>query len=113
MDDRPGGSLGGSTGLVGRVDEVRQRVLASPPAQVVREQVRARGPGLLDRAKGLAAESLVRRVGVRRDGRTLVGFPLAVGIGAALLAPRLAALAMAAALLTGCTVSPERDDGPA
>jgi len=50
----------------------------------------------------------VRRVIIKQDGRTVVEFPLTVGVVGTVLAPVLAAVGAIAAVLTECTVEVER-----
>jgi hypothetical protein len=96
--DRPIG--GGRHGAVGA------------PARAVADQAKARGWDLVGRARSLAREALVRRISVRRGGSTLVEFPLALGIGGALLVPKLTVVGALAGLVADCTVTVVRAEDP-
>ena len=63
---------------------------------------------LLDAVKRLLHEGNVRRVVIKQDGRTVVEFPLTVGVVGTVLAPVLAAVGAIAAVLTECTIEVER-----
>jgi hypothetical protein len=63
---------------------------------------------LVDAFKRLLHEGNVRRVILKQEGRTVVEFPLTVGVVGTVLAPALAAVGAIAAVLTECTVEVER-----
>ena len=63
---------------------------------------------LVDAVKKLLHEGNVRRVIIKQDGRSIVEFPLTVGVIGAVLAPVLAAVGAIAAVVTDCTVEVER-----
>jgi hypothetical protein len=63
---------------------------------------------LVDTFKKLVHEGNVRRVIVKQDGRTVVEFPLTVGVIGTVLAPMLAAAGALAAVLSECTIEVER-----
>ena len=67
---------------------------------------------LVDSVKRLIHEGNVRRVIIKQDGRTVVEFPLTVGVVGTVLAPVLAAVGAIAAVLTECTLEVERAAGP-
>jgi hypothetical protein len=90
--------------------EAVQRVVHSEPVRTVQQQIQSQGPELVELVKSLAAESMVRRISIQQEGRVLFEFPLALGLGGALLAPQLAALGALAALIGNCTITVERDD---
>jgi len=66
---------------------------------------------LVDAVKRLVHEGNVRRVIIKQDGRTVVEFPLTVGVVGTVLAPVLAAAGAIAAVLTECTLVVERAAG--
>ena len=73
------------------------------------ESFKVEGGQILDQFKRLVHEGNVRRIVISREGKTIVEFPLTVGVvGAALLAP-LAAVGAIAALIADCTIEVERD----
>jgi uncharacterized protein DUF4342 len=69
---------------------------------------RVSGDELVKRVKELIHEGNVRRVVVKQGARTVVEFPVTVGVVGALMAPALAALGAVAALLSECTIEVER-----
>ncbi|HSX15014.1 MAG TPA: DUF4342 domain-containing protein [Candidatus Saccharimonadales bacterium] len=73
------------------------------------EEFKINGEDLLKKVKSLIAEGNVRRIIIRtKDGKTIVEFPLTVGVVGAVLAPPLAAIGAIAALVTECTLVIER-----
>jgi DNA-binding HxlR family transcriptional regulator len=66
---------------------------------------------LVDSVKRLVHEGNVRRVVIKQEGRTVVEFPLTVGVVGTVLAPVLAAVGAIAAVLTECTLEVERSAG--
>jgi hypothetical protein len=78
-----------------------------------REMIKAEGSQLIDQIKRLIHEGNVRRISIKQDDRTVVEFPLTIGVIGVMLAPVLAAAGALAALLTECTIEVERfDDTP-
>jgi pimeloyl-ACP methyl ester carboxylesterase len=73
-----------------------------------RETFQLESSRLVEQAKQLLQEGNVRRIVVKQDERTIVEFPLAVGVVGTLLAAPLAALGALAALLNDCTIEVER-----
>ncbi len=63
---------------------------------------------LVDAVKKVLHEGNVRRVIIKQEGRTIVEFPLTVGVIGAVLAPVLAAVGAIAAVITDCTMEVER-----
>lgn len=75
------------------------------------EEFRVSGEELLARIKKLVHEGNIRRVIIKdRDGKTLIEFPMTIGVVGALLAPTLAAVGAIAALVTEATVVVEKSD---
>lgn len=77
------------------------------------QEFKVKGGQVLDKVREIIEEGNARRVIIRNGDRTLLEFPLAVGVGGAaaalLLAPTLAAIGAIAALLTDVSVVVERD----
>ena len=73
------------------------------------ETFKVSGDDLLGRVKEIVHEGNVRRVVVKQGSRTVVEFPVTVGVVGAVAAPALVALGAAAALLTECTIEVERE----
>ena len=72
------------------------------------QTIEVKGDELLAKVKELIAEGNVRRVRIRQKQRTIVEFPLTVGVVGAVLAPVLAAVGALAALVAECTIDVER-----
>ena len=67
------------------------------------------------KVKEIVAEGNVRRIIIQNeDGKTLIEFPLTIGVAAAagflLLAPLLAAIGVLAAIVTDLTIVVEREE---
>jgi hypothetical protein len=75
------------------------------------ESFKVTGDDLLRRVKELLHEGNVRRVVIKQGSRTVMEFPVTVGVVGALAAPALAALGALAALLSECTIEIEREEG--
>ena len=76
--------------------------------ETFKESFKVTGAQLIDKFKKLVHEGNVRRVIIKQDDRTIVEFPLTVGVVGAMLAPVLAAVGAVAALVTDCTIEVER-----
>ena len=77
------------------------------------ETFKVKGDDLLRRVKEIIHEGNVRRVVIKQGSRSVVEFPVTVGVVGALAAPGLAALGAVAALLSDCTIEVERETGSA
>jgi uncharacterized protein DUF4342 len=73
------------------------------------ETFKVSGDDLLRRVKEILHEGNVRRVVIKQGGRTVMEFPVTVGVVGALAAPALAAMGALAALLSECTIEIERE----
>lgn len=71
--------------------------------RVIFEEIKVKGNQLVDKIREIIEEGNARRVIIKKDQRTLLEFPLSVGVGGAtaaiLLAPTLSAIAFVAALI--------------
>ncbi|HOS42581.1 MAG TPA: DUF4342 domain-containing protein [Armatimonadota bacterium] len=75
----------------------------------IREEIRVTGEQLLQQVRTLLHEGNVRSITIKDNkGVTVLMLPLTVGVIGVALAPMLAAVGAAAALLTECTISVER-----
>lgn len=80
-------------------------------AKAKSETFEIKGDQLVARFKKLVAEGNVRRITIKdKGGKTLVVFPLTVGVVGAMLAPVLAAVGAIAALVAECTITVERGE---
>lgn len=77
------------------------------------ERIRVEGKQLVEKVREIIEEGSARRVILKKDGRTLMEFPLTVGVGGAaaaiMFAPVLAAIGAIAALVSDIDVLIERD----
>lgn len=74
------------------------------------ESYSVKGEELLKKIKELIKEGNVRKITIKnKEGKTLVVFPLTIGVVGAVFAPVLAAIGAIAALVTECTISVERE----
>jgi hypothetical protein len=84
----------------------------SETASSVREQVTVAGNQAVDTVRRLVAEGNVRSVVVRHGGKTIVSFPVTIGVIGTVLAPQVALLGLVAAVLTQCTIEVVREGEP-
>jgi len=76
-----------------------------------REEHKVRGDKIVAKIKELVHEGNVRHVVIKNDeGRTLIEFPVTVGVAGAVLVPVWAAVGALAALVTNCSIEVERED---
>jgi hypothetical protein len=74
-----------------------------------KEEFTVSGERLLGKVKELIREGNVRKITIKdKKGKTLVEFPLTIGVVGAVLAPVLAAVGAIAALVSECTITVER-----
>lgn len=80
------------------------------------KEIKIRGNQLVDRVREVIEEGNARRIIVKKDGRTVMEFPLAVGVGGAaaaiLLSPTLAAIGAFASLASDIHIVVERFETP-
>ena len=78
------------------------------------EEMKVKGNQLVDKIKEIIEDGNAKRVSIRKDGRTLLEFPLCVGVGGAtaaiFLMPTLAAVGALAALVTDVEIEVEREE---
>lgn len=68
------------------------------------------GDELLKKVKEVIKEGNVRKITIKdKKNKTLIVFPLTIGVVGAVLAPVLAAVGAVAALVTECTISVEKE----
>lgn len=73
------------------------------------ETFKVSGEELLKKVKELLHEGNIRRITIKdKSGKTIVEFPLTIGVAGALIAPALAAIGAIAALVTECSITVER-----
>ena len=76
------------------------------------EKIRIKGNQLIDRVREVIEEGNARRILVQKDNRTVMEFPLVLGVGGAaaaiMIAPTLAAIGAFASLVSDIQVVIER-----
>lgn len=77
------------------------------------EELQVMGEQLLGKVQELIHEGNVRRIIIKQEGRTVVEFPLSIGVVGAILAPTLAAIGAIGALLAQCSIEIVRSEEPA
>ena len=82
---------------------------------VIFQEVKVKGDQLVEKVREVIEEGNARRVLIKKDGKTVIEFPLSVGVGGAtaalFFAPTLAAIGAFAALVTDVTVQIEHVPG--
>ena len=74
-----------------------------------KDEIKVTGEQLISKVNEIIKEGNVRKVTIKdKQGNTIIGFPLTIGVIGAALAPILAAVGAVAALVTECTISVER-----
>ena len=74
-----------------------------------REKYKVAGDKVVSTIKELIHEGNVRHVVIKNDdGRTLIEFPVSIGVAGAVLLPVWAAVGAVAAIVTKCTIEVER-----
>ncbi len=80
-------------------------------AKSTEETIKATGETLLAKVKELIAKGNVRHISIKdKNNKTIVEFPMTLGVVAAALTPMLAAIGALAALIGECTISVEREE---
>jgi len=72
------------------------------------ERAKVEGKDLLGYVQRVIDEGNARRIIIKQKGKTIVEFPLAIGLVGAVIAPLLAAVGAIAAVATECTIEIER-----
>jgi len=100
--------------LSARLKKPNRKMTGKERVKINLEEIKVKGNQLVDKIKEVIEEGNARRVSIRKDDRTLLEFPLTVGVGGATAAifftPVLAAIGALAALVTDVEVVIERDE---
>ena len=73
------------------------------------EEYKVTGDELVHKVKQIVHEGNIRRIIIKTEGgKTLLEFPVTVGVVGVVLLPMWAALGAAAALITDCTIAVEK-----
>ena len=76
-----------------------------------KERYKVAGERVVEKLKELLHEGNVRHVVIKNDdGKTLIEFPVTIGVAGALLLPVWAAVGAVAAVVANCTIEIERND---
>jgi hypothetical protein len=76
-----------------------------------KEEFRVSGEEVVKKIKELIKEGNIRKIIIKNDrGKTLVEFPLTIGVVGAAILPMWAAVGAIAALVTKCTIVVEKKD---
>jgi len=79
--------------------------------KIKKEEFKVSGEDLVRKIKELIKEGNVRRIVIKNEkGKTLVEFPLTIGVVGAALLPVWAAIGAIAALVTSCTIVIEKEE---
>ena len=84
----------------------------APSYKTYTEELQATGEQLLARVKELIHQGNVRRIIIKQDGRTIMEFPLTVGVVGVVFAPMLTAVGAIGALLAQCSIEVVRTEDP-
>ncbi|HAR62179.1 MAG: hypothetical protein DKM50_03370 [Candidatus Margulisiibacteriota bacterium] len=77
-----------------------------------KEEFRVKSEQLVQKIKMLIQEGNVRKIIVKgKEGNIIMSLPLTIGVIGAVIAPMLAAIGAAAALIGECTIAVERHNG--
>ncbi|MGE0160380.1 MAG: DUF4342 domain-containing protein [Gemmatimonadales bacterium] len=80
------------------------------PTTARREEYKVRGEKIVAKIRELLHEGNVRHVVIKNDeAKTLIEFPVSVGVAGAILLPVWAAIGALAALVSNCKIEVERD----
>ena len=80
-----------------------------PDEHVSYEEFRVNGEAVVGKVKEVIHEGNIRRIIIKdREGKTMIEFPLTLGVVGAVLAPTLAAVGAVAALIGEATVVVEK-----
>jgi uncharacterized protein DUF4342 len=85
----------------------------TPPEQKsYTEELQVMGEQLLTRVKELLHEGNVRRIIIKQEGRTIMEFPLTLGVVGVVAAPVLVAVGAISALIAQCSIEVVRSETP-
>lgn len=74
------------------------------------EEFKVKGENLLSKVKEIISQGNVRKIIIKdKNGKSVIEFPLTIGVVGAVLAPVLAAVGAIAALVTECSITVERE----
>ena len=84
----------------------------NPEQKSYTEELQVMGEQLLSKVKELLHEGNVRRIIIKQDGRTIMEFPLTIGVVGVVAAPMLVAIGAISALIAQCSIEVIRSEIP-
>jgi hypothetical protein len=84
----------------------------TPEQKSYTEELQVMGEQLLTRVKELLHEGNVRRIIIKQEGRTIMEFPLTIGVVGVVAAPVLVAIGAISALIAQCSIEVIRSEPP-
>jgi hypothetical protein len=85
---------------------------ANPEQKSYTEELQVMGEQLLSKVKELLHEGNVRRIIIKQEGRTIMEFPLTIGVVGVVAAPVLVAIGAISALIAQCSIEVIRSEIP-
>src|SRR5713101_219450 len=76
------------------------------------DELQVMGEQLLAKVKELLHEGNVRRIIIKQEGRTIMEFPLTIGVVGVVAAPVLVAIGAISALIAQCSIEVVRSEPP-
>jgi uncharacterized protein DUF4342 len=84
----------------------------NPEQKSYTEELQVMGEQLLSKVKELLHEGNVRRIIIKQEGRTIMEFPLTIGVVGVVAAPVLVAIGAISALIAQCSIEVIRSEPP-
>lgn len=84
----------------------------NPDQKSYTEELQVMGEQLLAKVRELLHEGNVRRIIIKQEGRTIVEFPLTIGVVGAVAAPVMVAIGAISALIAQCSIEVIRSETP-
>jgi hypothetical protein len=84
----------------------------NPEQKSYTEELQVMGEQLLSKVKELLHEGNVRRIIIKQEGRTIMEFPLTIGVVGVVAAPVLVAIGAISALIAQCSIEVIRTEIP-
>ena len=84
----------------------------NPEQKSYTEELQVMGEQLLSKVRELLHEGNVRRIIIKQEGRTIMEFPLTVGVVGVVAAPVLVAIGAISALIAQCSIEVVRSEAP-
>jgi hypothetical protein len=82
----------------------------NPEQKSYTEELQVMGEQLLSKVKELLHEGNVRRIIIKQEGRTIMEFPLTIGVVGVVAAPVLVAMGAISALIAQCSIEVVRSE---